>query len=102
MRIDKLYEALLAHVAAQSPNYGDDACSVLEMLYNAYNEYNGIDNHEIKQDFEDLYEAMNGKTLREKDRVIDAVCRLSRDHEKRGFADGLCLGIRLAQEAKLP
>ena len=26
MRIDKLYEALLAHVVAQSPNYGDDAC----------------------------------------------------------------------------
>ena len=44
MRIDKLYEALLAHVAAQNPNYGDDAGSVLEMLYNAYNEYNGIDN----------------------------------------------------------
>ena len=98
MRIEKLYEALLAHVAAQSPNFGDDAYSVLEMLYNAYNEYNGIDNHEIKQDFEDLYESMHGKTLREKDRVIDAVCRLCRDHEKRGFADGLCLGIRLAQE----
>ena len=102
MRIEKLYEALLAHVAAQSPNFGDNAYGVLEMLYNAYNEYNGIDNHEIKQDFEELYEAMHGKTLREKDRVIDAVCRLCRDHEKRGFTDGIALGIRLAQEVKLP
>ena len=101
MRIDKLYEALLAHVATQSPNYGDDACSVLEMLYNAYNEYNGIDNHEIKQDFEDLYEAMHGKTLREKDRVIDAVCRLCRDHEKVGFIESVKVGMSLAKEMNI-
>lgn len=102
MTMDKLYEVLRAHFAAQQPNYGDDAQSVLEMLYNAYNEYNGVDNNEIQQDFEDLYEAMHGKTLREKDQVIDAVCRLCRDHEKRGFADGIGLGILLAQEVKLP
>ena len=30
------------------------------------------------------------------DRVIDAVCRLCRDHEKRGFVDGIGLGLRLA------
>lgn len=102
MTMDKLYEALRVHFASQQLNYGDDAQSVLEMLYNAYNEYNGIDNHEIKQDFEDLYEAMHGKTLREKDQVIDAVCRLCRDHEKRGFTDGITLGLRLAQEVKLP
>lgn len=76
--------------------------SVLEMRYNAYIEGNGMDNDKIKRDFEDLYEAMHGKTLREKDRVIDAVCRLCRDHEKRGFADGIGLGLRLAQEVKLP
>lgn len=102
MTMDKLYEALRAYFAAQQPDYGDDAQSVLEMLYNVYNEHNGVDNNEIQQDFEDLYEAMHGKTLREKDRVIDAVCRLCRDHEKRGFTDGISLGIRLAQEVKLP
>ena len=71
---------------------------VLEILYNVDNEYNGIDNGEIQQDFEDLYEAMHGKNLREKDRVIDAVCRFCEGHKKRSFADGPCLGIRLAQE----
>lgn len=97
--MDNLYEALRAYFATQHPDYGDDAQSVLEMLYNAYNEYNGVDNNEIKQDFEDLYEAMHGKTLREKDRVVDAVCHLCRDHEKRGFADGIGLRLRLAQES---
>lgn len=74
----------------------------MEMLCNAYNEYNGMDKNEIQQVIENLYKAMHGKTLREKDRVIDAVCRLCRDHEKRGFADGIGLSIRLAQEVKLP
>ena len=81
MIMGKLYEALRTQFAMQHPGYGDDSQSVLEMLYNVYNECNGVDNNEIQQDFKDIYEAMYGKTLREKDRVIDAVCRLYRDHE---------------------
>ena len=53
---------------------------------------------EIKQAFEDLYEAMNGKTLREKDEVIYAACRLCRSHQQTGFVDGIKLGLYLSQE----
>ena len=102
MTMDKLYEALKTHFASRQPDYSDDAQSVLEMFYYIYNEYNGVDSNEIQQDFEDLYEAMHGKALRERDRVIDAVWLLCRDHEKRGFADGIGPGLRLAQEVKLP
>ena len=35
---------------------------VLKMRYNTYHEYNGMDNDEIQQDFEDPYEAMHSKT----------------------------------------
>ena len=41
---------------------------------------------------------MNGKTLREKDEVIYAVCRLCRGHQQTGFVDGIKLGILLSQE----
>jgi len=41
---------------------------------------------------------MNGKTLREKDEVIYAVCRLCRSHQQTGFIDGIKLGLYLSQE----
>ena len=48
--------------------------------------------------FNALYQAMNGMTLREMDRVIYPVCTLCRDHEKAGFVEGLKVGIRLKEE----
>lgn len=56
------------------------------------------DSEEIKQAFEDLYEAMNAKTLREKEKVICAVCCLCRDHQQTGFIDVIKRGLYLSQE----
>ena len=41
---------------------------------------------------------MNGKTLREIDEIIYAVCTLCRDHEKAGFIEGMKVGYRLVDE----
>ena len=76
-----------------------DEDSILEMLFECYNAQNGLDNDKIRQDFEILYEAINGKTLREKDEVIYATCSLCRSHAEQGFNTGVKVGIRLAQEA---
>ena len=75
--------------------------SLLEMLFNVYTEFNGFDNQIIREDFNDLYIAMNGKTLREMDQIIYPVCTLCRDHEKAGFQEGIKVGIRLAQEVNI-
>ena len=37
-------------------------------------------------------------SLREMDKVVDAVCSLCREHERAGFKDGIKVGIRLDQE----
>ena len=79
----------------------DDNESVLELLFNAYTELNGFDNEIIRQDFNSLYTAMNGKTLHEMDEILYPVCTLCRDHEKAGFQEGVKVGIRLAQEANI-
>ena len=71
--------------------------SILETLFNVYTEFNGFDNQIIREDFNDLYTAMNGKALREMNQIIYPVCTLCRDHEKTGFEEGLKVGIRLAQ-----
>ena len=65
------------------------------MLFDAYNESSGFDNAAIKSDFEELYRLMNGKSLKEIDEIIYAVCTLCRDHEKSGFIEGIKVGVSL-------
>lgn len=76
-----------------------DEDSILEMLFECYNAQNDLDNDQIRQDFDALYEAMNGKSLREQDEVVYATCALCRSHAESGFIEGIRVGMRLAQEA---
>ena len=94
MKMNEYLTALQTHLATQqSPNQ-----SILEMLFDAYNDTTGMDNEAIKADFEKLYQLMNGKPLKEIDEIIYAVCTLCRDHEKAGFIEGVKVGIGLGQE----
>ena len=93
--------ALQAHQITQQANYPDNAQSILEVLFDAYNESSGFDNAAIKADFEDLYRLMNGKPMKEIDEVIYAVCTLCRDHEKAAFIEGVKVGMSLAKELDL-
>jgi len=83
-------------------NYHDATVeSLLEILYNVFTEFNGLDNEVLRQDFNRLYAAMNGKPPREIDAVIDPVCELCRDHEKSGFVEGVKVGTHLSQEVDM-
>ena len=95
MRIDEFMNALQTKLATQQPNYPDNAQSILEVLFDAYNESSGFDKAAIKADFEELYQLMNGKALKEIDEIIYAVCTLCRDHEKAGFLEGVKIGAML-------
>ena len=98
MKMNEFMTVLQTHLANQQPNFPDNAESILEVLFDAYNESNGFDNAAIKADFEDLYRLMNGKPLKEIDEIIYAVCTLCRDHEKVGFIEGIKVGMLLARE----
>ena len=98
MKMNEFMTVLQTHLANQQPNYPDNAESILEVLFDAYNESSGFDNVAIKADFEELYRLMNGKPLTEIDEIIYAVCTLCRDHEKAGFIEGIIMGFRLSQE----
>ena len=83
----QFFETLKAHIQQHPPNYGDGE-SVLTMLYECHNENNPYDNEQIKEDFNELYQQMNGMELREIDKIIYPVCKLRRDHERAGFIEG--------------
>ena len=90
-------EKLKANIEANPPNFGDGE-SVLTMLYECYNENNPYDNEQIRADFHELYQQMNGMPLREMDNIVYPVCKLCRDHERAGFVEGIRLGVLLAHE----
>ena len=94
MKMNEYLTALQTHLDAQQSTKPN----LLDLLYDAYNDTTGMDNAEIKADFEKLYCIMNGKPLQEIDEIIYAVCILCRDHEKAGFIEGVKVGIGLGQE----
>lgn len=91
------FETLKAYIENHPPNHGD-AESVLGMVYECHNENNPYENEQIKADFNELYQQVNGMSLREMDKIIYPVCKLCRDHEKAGFIEGIKVGIRLQAE----
>lgn len=102
MNVNDFINTLKTYVESQTPNYQDgDAESLLEMLFNVYTEFNGFDNEIIREDFNSLYTAMHGKTLREMDQIVYPVCTLCRDHEKTGFVEGVKVGIHLKKELEI-
>ena len=93
-------ETLKAHIEQHPPSYGD-AESVLAMLYECHNENNPYDNEQIKEDFNELYQQMNGMSLQEMDRIIYPVCKLCRDHERAGFVEGVKIGLKIRDELEV-
>ena len=94
MKMNDYLTALQTHLTTQLSTDQN----ILGLLYEAYNDSTGLDNEEIKADFEELYRLMNGKPLQEIDEIIYAVCTLCRDHERAGFVEGVKVGIGLGQE----
>ena len=101
MRMDEFMNALQTKLATQQPTYPDNSESIMEVLFDAYNESSGFDNAVIKADFEEIYRLMNDKPLKEIDEIIYTVCALCRDHEKAGFIEGVKVGMRLAMELNI-
>ena len=100
MNMEEYLRALENHVASHKLNLGDGE-SVLSLLYEAYGDINPMYDDQIKADFAELYQALNGMPLREMDGIINPVCALCRDHERNGFVHGVQIGIPSALEGKI-
>ena len=101
MKMDEFMNALQSKLDTLQPNYPDNAESIMDVLFDAYNESRGFDNAAIKSDFEELYRLMKDKPLQEMDEIIYAVCTLCRDHEKAGFVEGVKVGMSLTNELNI-
>ena len=97
MNMEEYLRVVESYVASCKLNLGDGE-SVLSLSYEAYGDINRMYNDQIKADFAELYQALNGMPLREMDWIINPVCALCRDHERNGFLHGVQLGAQLVQE----
>ena len=93
----QFFALLRQHIGAEKPDFGNGD-SPLSLLYEVYNELNGMDSEQIRADFEALYQAMHGMSLKEMDAVINPVCSLCRHHECAGFIEGAKVGMRIKEE----
>ena len=100
MKMGEYIRELETYVASCKLNLGDGE-SVLSLLYEAYGDINPMYDDQIKTDFAELYQALNGTPLQEMGWIINPVCALCRDHERSGFVHGVQVGIRLAQETRI-
>ena len=99
MNMEAYIRALETYVASRKLNLCDGGAA-LSLLYEAYGDVNRIYDDQIKADFAELYQALNGMPLQEMDWIVNPVCALCRDHERNGFIHGVQVGIRLAQEVQ--
>ena len=76
----------------------DDEESILEVLCDYFVEHQGLDNAEIKEGFERLYEALSALKLQETDKIVDIVCNLCQAHQSSAFAVDVKTGMKLAKE----
>ena len=99
MNMAEYIQVLETYVSSRKLNLGDGE-TVLSLLYEAYSDLNRMYDDQIKADFAELYQALNGMPLQEMDRNVNPVCALCRDHERNGFLHGGQVGIRLVQEVQ--
>ena len=95
--MENYFEKLRTYIVENPPDFGDGD-SVLTLLYESYADNNRMDDDCIKEDFNELYQKMNGMTLTQMDTILDPVCTLCRDHQRSGFVEGIKIGVRLIDE----
>ena len=98
MNMEEYFRELETYVTSRKLNLGDSE-SVLSLLYEAYGDINPMYDDQIRADFAELYQVLNGMPLWEMDWIVNPVCALCRGHERNGFVHGVQVGIRLVQEA---
>lgn len=95
--LTQFFALLRQRIKTENPDFGNGD-SPLSLLYEVYNELNGMDSEQIRADFEALYQAMHGMSLKEMDAVINPVCTLCHHHECAGFIEGVKVGLRMKEE----
>ena len=97
--MDNVAQRLKAYIDAHPFDPGESNCdTVLDQLYQAYQESHENDPLEIRNGFKDLAELLKILPLRDNDAVFNLCCSLCIAYEHKAFLDGLQYGAHLMKE----
>ena len=99
--MDKIAKRLKDYIEAHPFDPGDSDCkTVLDQLYQAYEESHESDPTEISDGFKDLEEFLCNLPLDDNNAVFNLCCRLCSAYERKAFVDGIMYGAHLMKELK--
>jgi len=75
-----------------------DADSLLELLFLAYTDFNGVNTDSIREEYHRVYQNLHGVSFDANDAIMDSIADLCWAHEKAAFEEGVKVGVRLAKE----
>ena len=97
--MDKIAKRLKAYIDTHPFDPGDSDCkTVLDQLYQAYQESHESDPPEIREGFKELYELLCALPLDDNNTVFNLCCRLCTAYEHKAFLDGVQYGAYLMME----
>ena len=97
--MDSIAQRLKDYIDSHPFDPGDSDCeTVLDQLYQAYQESHESDPPEIKEGFKELDELLCALPLDDNNTVFNLCCRLCTAYEHKAFLDGVQYGAHLMME----
>lgn len=97
--MDNVAQRLKAYIDIHPFDLGDSDCeTVLDQLYQAYQESHESDPPDIRDGFRELDNLLNHLSLEDNNAVFNLCCRLCSAYEQKAFLDGLRYGAHLISE----
>ena len=97
--MNKIAKLLDEYIVTHPFDSGDSDCeTVLDQLYQAYDESHESDPPEISDGFKELEEFLCELPLDDNNAVFNLCCRLCSAYEHKGFIDGIQCGAHLVHE----
>ena len=97
--MDSIAQRLKDYIDSHPFDPGDSDCeTVLDQLYQAYQESHESDPPEIREGFKELDELLCALPLDDNNTVFNLCCRLCTAYEHKAFLDGAQYGAHLMME----
>lgn len=98
--VEKVLQNVIQYLKEHPANYQGQVDTLLELLYQAFTEYNSVETPEFKKAIHPLREKLRSlvDTEQDADDYMDIVFSLCAAYERQGYMEGIKVGARLMME----
>ena len=98
--VEKVLQNVIQYLKEHPANYQGQVDTLLELLYQAFTEYNSVETSEFKKAIHPLREKLRSlvDTEQDADDYMDIVFSLCAAYERQGYIEGIKVGARLMME----